>query len=352
MQKTNIEYLDYTWNPIAMRCTPCSPGCDNCWHLRTADRLKNNLGLPDNERKALAGEGPFVLRERELEAPLRLKKPAVIGVQFMGDLYHEDVPDEFIDNVMSTIALCQYHTFLILTKRASRVVKYFKDFDEYILDDTPLYREAKHRIDCEDSPDASINYHKETARLESDISIVSKALRNGGGFPNVWHGLTVCNQQEADEKIPELLKVPGKKWLSIEPMLGPVSVCQWMWYKETVRDFPQFAEQKIHAVILGGETSTRARPMHPDWVRSVRDQCIESGTAYFFKQWGEWGLGKDHPDRITKGKNTRCVSPVNGEDNAPHRNVAVMVKVGPKRAGRLLDGKTYDALPWRTACVE
>ena len=117
MQKTGIEYLTHTWNPIAMRCTPVGDGCLNCWHLRTADRLRNNDALPIEEREALAGSGHFVLRERELSAPLKAKKAAVIGVQFMGDLFHEAVPDDFANSAYRTMIHADWHTYLILTKR-------------------------------------------------------------------------------------------------------------------------------------------------------------------------------------------------------------------------------------------
>ncbi len=272
MQKTGIEYLDYTWNPIAMRCTPVSPGCERCWHLRTANRLKNNTCLPEAERRALSGYGS-ILRGRELDAPMKVKKPSVIGVQFMGDLYHETVSNSQRDFVYEGMNAAPWHTYLILTKR----------------------------------PDAML----------ADFN------RAGGGtIPDyIRPGLTVCNQAEADEKIPIFLQVPGKKFLSIEPMLGEIDLnsVRGMFYP-----FPN-GWTKINAVILGGESGPGARPMHPDWVRSVRDQCAAAGVPFFFKSWGKIEpslydtIGKTFPRPFD---------------------------VFTKNLHRHLDGRTHDELPW------
>jgi protein gp37 len=254
MQKTGIEYLDYTWNPIAMRCTPVSPGCLNCWHLRTADRLKNNPGLPEIERRALAGNGS-ILRSREIDAPSRVKNPSVIGVQFMGDLYHETVSNSKRDFVYEGINAAPWHTYLILTKR----------------------------------PDAML----------ADIN------RAGGGtIPDyIRPGLTVCNQVEADEKIPIFLQVPGKKFLSIEPLLGPISF-RWMkWISREHSTGHLDILKDISCVILGGETGPGARVPDMNWIWTIRDQCAEVGTPFFLKHIS-------------------------------------------KSVGRLLDGRTHDDLPW------
>lgn len=125
MQKTKIEYLTHTWNPITMHCTPVSDGCDNCWHRSMAKRLAGNPVLMDYKRDAYAGKTGPVLYLRELEAPTRLKKPARIGVQFMGDLFHESVPFEHQTRIVSTIAECRQHMFLILTKRPEAMSAFF-----------------------------------------------------------------------------------------------------------------------------------------------------------------------------------------------------------------------------------
>ena len=275
-----------------MRCTPVGDGCLNCWHLRTADRLRNNDALPIEEREALAGSGHFVLRERELSAPLKAKKAAVIGVQFMGDLFHEEVPDDFANSAYRTMIHADWHTYLILTKQP--------------------------------------------VRMEEFVN-----LGNGwrGMAGNIRHGLTICNQQEADEKIPVFLQVPGNLFLSIEPMLGPIDLdatCRpsWCW-----------RDGAIQCILLGGETGPGARPMHPDWVRSVRDQCQSAGVPFFFKQWGEWLPVGEMP--------TLEFKPIGGNDALSRFHLwgdfdkNVSMKIGRKAAGRLLDGKEHDDLPWR-----
>ncbi len=168
MNKTKIEYLTQSWNPIAMHCTPVSGGCSNCWHLTMAKRLAGNPKIPKNERESYAG-GNMVLRQKELEAPLHLKKPSRIGVQFMGDIFHEDVSQNWIDQVLEVIRVCKRHTFLILTKRPYNFL--------------------------------------------------------GCDIENLWTGVSVENQRTADERIPILLKIPAaKRFISCEPLLGPVNL--------------------------------------------------------------------------------------------------------------------------------
>ncbi len=244
MQKTAIEYLTHTLNPVAMRCNRCSDGCRNCWHLKMADRLCNNPALPEEERMALAGRGPFIIRDRELSAPLHARKPAVIGVQFMGDLFHETVPIDFQSAVYRIMAVAYQHTFLILTKRP----------------------------------------HIMLDRLSMNPERLDKG--------NVYHGLTICTQQEADEKIPIFLQVPGKKFLSLEPLLGPVDVDPYFHALHTdPADCPNITSKQdwcgctqINVVLLGGETGPGARPMHPDWAISIVQQCRAAGAPVFVKQ--------------------------------------------------------------------
>jgi len=293
-----------------MRCTRCSPGCDRCWHLTTADRLCNNPTLPEDERKAIAGTGPFVLRERELSAPSRTKKPAVIGVQFMGDLFHESVPWEFQYKVYTAASNYPQNTILVLTKRPKNMVKALKD----------------------------VFFHLN---------------RNGiYEYDHIWHGLTVCNQPEADEKLPEFLKVPGKKFLSIEPMLGEVDFFSILDKIMPCNLQPsRWLAKNINSIILGGETGAGARPMHPEWVRSVRDQCAAAGVPFFFKQWGEWAIrdssihgGIPNNPIIRLGENGLDTRDLANCSNAGEE--IYMQRVGSKKTGRHLDGRTHDDLPW------
>jgi len=243
MQKTNIGYLTHTYNPIAMRCDRVSPGCLNCWHLRMAKRLTGNVLIAQNERKALAGTGPFVLREKELYAPAHLRKPAIIGVQFMGDVLHEDVPVNFIEEVLATITNCPHHTFLMLTKRAERL---------------KLLTPDRLRI----------------TRIDT------------WPIKNLWPGVSICTQAEADEKIPILLKTPAAvRWISVEPILEDLNLSIAFEYFQPHSCMPA----PINWLVLGAETGPRARPMKYEWALSIIEQCEAAGVPVWYK----YGPGDD-----------------------------------------------------------
>lgn len=285
------RYWDRPWSLVS-GCTRCSPGCDHCWALAMEQRFKKSPTVP--------GFGIHLHPDR-LGIPLRARKPAVFSV--WNDAYHEAVTNNFRVAMYAAIAEATKHIYLILTKRPKLMNQFW-----------------------------------------------NQTHSGAVPFDNVWHGLTVCNQAEADEKIPVFLQVPGKKFLSIEPILGPVNLTCIEWLREKGSDyFDALAKDRtgpddvglngsaINAVILGGETGPGARPMHPDWVRSVRDQCKTAGVPFFFKQWGEWAwyqggyAGKRKAERV-------------GVPGPPF--MAHMVRVGKKDAGRILDGRTHDDLPW------
>ena len=172
MQKTNIDYLDYSWNPIAMRCTPVSPGCANCWHLKMCNRHAGMSQFSQEVRDAKAGGKP-ILSVKELWRPHKLRSPAMIGVQFMGDLFHSSISLEDRRNVMRAIVHGKRHTFLILTKRPGNI------------------------------------------RIASPRTRIIP--------PNLWLGVSCENQEWADKRIPELLKIPAAvRFVSLEPLLGPI----------------------------------------------------------------------------------------------------------------------------------
>lgn len=208
MHKTNIEYIDYSWNPIAMRCTSVSEGCTNCWHIKMADRMKNNPVLPTGRRDSYSG-GPPVLIENELQAPLKRKKPAIIGVQFMGDLYHENVSERHIGRIYGHMAMAYWHTFLILTKRPNRMAEFHHALAHY-----PKGKE----------------YNRPKK----------------GPPPNVIIGVSAENQQRWDERIPILLQIPAaKRFVSIEPMLGPIDISHYLSYNPIQED-EKDEKHKIH----------------------------------------------------------------------------------------------------------
>lgn len=304
---TKIEWCDETINPVqdvikgesgrGYHCTKCSPGCLNCY----AETINNRFGnhLPFDGRKV-----DFEIVESELHKLAKWKKPRSIFVQSMGDLFHEDVSVEFIAQVYFEMNINYQHTYLMLTKRADRMAE--------IINLNP-------------------------GRLERACNL---------------YGLTICNQQEADEKIPTFLKVPGKKFLSIEPCLGKIDISKWlpqMVYNPGMIIPERETFMVIDAVILGGETGPKARPMKPDWVRSVQDQCQAAGVPFFFKSWGEFvssydaGFRSEEQDRW---KRTFGKAWVKSRRSCRFEDGTQMVRVGKKAAGRILDGRTHDDLPW------
>lgn len=246
MNKTRIDYLTHTYNPIAMRCTPVSEGCRNCWHLRMANRLAKNPLLDEGIRDAYAGGIPG-LNNEELEAPLHLRKPARIWVQFMGDLFHESVPEEFIERIYSTIYNSPEHTFFILTKRPSRMAE----------------------------------FHSRSLFL---VNVP---------FENIFLGVSVEDQKTADERIPILLQIPAAhRWVSVEPMIAPISIRKWA-HPETDETPNMCYDKGLDWVVAGCETGPKARPCHPDWVRSLRAQCLSAAVPFFYKNNGGIIDGKE-----------------------------------------------------------
>lgn len=317
MNHTNIDYLDYTWNPLAMRCTPVSEGCEHCWHIRMADRLAKNPAIPDDRRAAYAGEEAPILIGKELEAPLHLRKPSRIGVQFMGDLFHDDVAIDDLVDVFYVMAKAAAHTFLLLTKRPSRMLSIFHGdlSSEFVRVFRSRYQ------------------HHDPVRITGN---------------NLWLGITIENQARADERIPVLLQIPAaKRWVSIEPMLGAVDLRPYL-HRGSFADPSEIGKfyNPLDWVVLGGETGPGARPMHPDWVRSVRDQCVGARVPFFFKQWGEWlpwcELYPDRDPRFTgevparNGINPTTTTLIDGQR---------YYGVGNKTAGHLLDGREWREMP-------
>lgn len=321
MQKTKIEYLDYTWNPLAMRCTPISDGCRNCWHLAMAKRLAKNPMIDRDAQRAYFGTDGPSMNYVELEAPLRLKKPSRIGVQLMGDLFHRNIPDKFLIQIFNAMRMAPKHKYFLLSKRPSRM----SDFCQRLRFDGKGDGKT-YLADSADSP--------------------GYCLMGGYGCTGmdwVWLGVSIENQQTADERIPILLQIPAaKRFVSVEPMLGPV-------------DLGKLSDPNISWIIVGGETGAGARPLHLDWIRSLVEQCQAAGVPFFFKSWGEWeksGYDSTHllnaDGRFVKRSEAMLrISDTRQDDlvDRGHLGWIRMKKVGKKRSGRLLDGKIWDEMP-------
>jgi len=239
MQRSSIEWTEATWNPVT-GCTQISPGCAHCYALTFAERFRGVPGHPYENGFDLQ------LRRDRLDQPLRWKKPRTIFVNSMSDLFHDEVPEGYIQQVFEVMESASHHRFQVLTKRSERL-----------------------------------------AELAGSLVWPS----------NVWMGVSVENQRFTC-RVDDLREVPASvRFLSCEPLLGELDL--------------DLAE--IHWVIAGGESGPGARPMDPDWVRGVRDQCCEANVPFFFKQWGAHDeLGR---------------------------------RVGKKRSGRLLSGRLWNGMP-------
>ncbi len=239
--KSSIEWTEQTWNPVS-GCTKVSPGCKHCYAETMAGRLQL-MGAA-----GYANGFQLTLHPYRIEQPLLRKKPTIYFVNSMSDLFHEGIPDSFIDEIFSVIERTPQHTYQILTKRAKRLTDYFS-----------------------------------TRTCPK----------------NVWLGVSVEDREYGLPRIDYLREIDtGIRFLSIEPLLenlGPINLAG------------------IHWVIVGGESGVKARPMKEEWVENIRLQCEKDNVAFFFKQWGGWG--------------------VDGKKRAKKDN------------GRVLNGRTWDQMP-------
>jgi protein gp37 len=299
-------------------CRKVSPGCDHCYAERIVERFK--------------GKGAFenvTLNEERLDAPLRWRKPRRVFVNSMSDLFHDSVPDEYIAKVFAVMALSPCHTFQVLTKRHARM--------RSLLGAHGFWAQVGL---------AALDL-REVWLPATGVSLDAHAL------PNVWLGVSIEDQKWANIRVPALLDTPAAvRFLSCEPLLGPVDLTRLRparvggpLYRDALcpvldRQTAVVLEHAIDWVITGGESGPGARPMHPDWARSLRDQCTAAGVPFFFKQWGNWapngwrGIG-----RFT-GRERLVGEPL---DDMGHREV--IERVGKHAAGRELDGRTWDEYP-------
>lgn len=288
-----IEWTDATWGPT-LGCTKVSPGCSNCYAIRTARRLAGNpepkVSLPyaglvhRDDASQLDWTGQVNLVPDRLDQPLRWRKPRRIFVNSQSDLFHDAVPDDFIAQVFAVMSMARQHTFQILTKRHARMRSLLSS-DAFV--------EAVRCAIGDRRTDGS--WHG-TPRPKWPL-------------PNVWLGVSVENQKWAQIRIPALLKTPAAvRWLSCEPLLGPIALSPFLHYRpigENLVDAPLTPAgaractlPALDWVVVGGESGPGARPMHPDWARALRDECKTADIPYLMKQWGEWGPAEWKPERL------------------------------------------------------
>lgn len=328
-ETSTIEWTDATWNPIT-GCTMVSAGCTNCYAMGlAATRLRNHpsrKGLTRQSGGRAIWTGEVRFNDEWLDQPLRWTRPRRIFVCAHGDLFHEAVPDEWIDRVFAVMALAPHHTFQVLTKRPERARQYLTglggghSIDIMVRAQGRLLRAAEYAT-------------RNTPHLRYDFN-------RRWPLRNVWLGTSIEDQATADARIPHLLATPAAvRFLSAEPLLGPVDLTQW----SGIEGDGVTMGFGLDWVIVGGESGSGARPMHPDWVRSLRDQCQAAGVAFFFKQRGDW-TWLENPtggEWVTDGPTMCRLQPdgVKGWTGWP------MQRIGKKAAGRLLDGRTWDEVP-------
>lgn len=293
MANSNIEWTDKVWNPV-VGCNKISQGCKNCYAETMHKRL---MFMQPEKYNRLFLEGAFP-HEPSLNIPLKWEKPSKIFVNSMSDLFHANIPFEFIDRVFRIMIEAQRHTFMILTKRPKIMLEFAK------------YYTRRHA--------------------------------EGFGFSkNICLGVSVEDQQTADERIPLLLQTPAAvRFISAEPLIDKIDLTNIQtenYFLNSLNGdhFPRkmllgrkITDMKLHWVVVGGESGPKARPMYPEWIRKIRDDCKAADIPFFFKQWGEFlpidqqltsGVGKYYNDRFTKP--------------------------GKKKAGRLLDEVEYNEYP-------
>lgn len=216
-ENSAIEWTDATWNPVT-GCTKITAGCDNCYAERFSERFRGTVGHPFEHGFDL------LLRPERLNQPREWRRPRMIFVNSMSDLFHKDVPLEFVDRVFDTMEHANWHTYQVLTKRSSRMRDYLR-----------------------------------------------RRYQRGAAPAHIWCGVSI-EDASASARLRHLCEAPAAtRFLSVEPLLAPVGLIDLT---------------GIAWVIVGGESGPGARPIDAEWVREVRDQCTAQGVAFFFKQWG------------------------------------------------------------------
>lgn len=370
---THIEWTDATWN-VVTGCSVVSPGCTNCYAMRLAGgRMQHHpsrAGLTIDTKAGPVWNGQVRFNEAWLTQPRGWKSPRRIFVAAHGDLFHEGVALNQLDQIFAIMALCPQHTFQILTKRPHEMQGYISGWGDN--EHGPAWRTR--------------------ARIQKAMAVIAPdTFLNEWPLPNVWLGVSVEDQARANERIPALLATPAAvRWISAEPLLGSIDLSNaWLgedslssecwgdcaWCKD---DHPplhncQLGRQSSEAfdkgrsgldwVVVGGESGPSARPMHIDWVREIRDQCDDADVPFLFKQRGAWSWvtveGDRDWDTIDEGEcepmtgtlRDSCLLHRDGrmEDDGgfawPAQEPRQMLLIGKKAAGRTLDGVEHNGYP-------
>ena len=335
---TGIEWTDTTWNPIR-GCSLVSEGCRNCYAERMAHRFSGPgqpyEGLTQMVNGHPAWTGKVELVEKNLLAPLRWEpirtqteaqemagiygtRPRRIFVNSMSDLFHPNVPDAWIAKIVAVMIRANWHIYQVLTKRPERA--------QCLLSSEDFWR-----------------------LVNAEIHATLGVIVHWSKLPDHVHlGVSVEDQATANERIPLLLQTPAAvRFIAAEPLLGAIDLRLEAGVVSRVDALNRY--NGLDWVICGGESGAGARPMHPDWARGLRDQCVTAGVPFFFKQWGEWAIDHKAPNEEEWGHGHALVNSfhgdIRGSEALSDATSYVMRKAGKKAAGALLDGREWKEFP-------
>lgn len=309
-ENTKIEWAHHTFNPW-IGCTKVGPGCDHCYAEADFDKRRHVVQWGAGQPRKHTASSTWHLPVKWNAEAERLGVRYRVFCASLGDVFDNEVRPAWRSELFQLIKETPNLDWLLLTKRIGNAEKMIFD---------------------------------------ARISVIGPNFMDHDELPNVWIGATITNQAEADRDIPKLMEVPAAvRFLSMEPLLGPVSL---RWLPAWPENYPYIAQnpsgftnhldglRRIDWVIVGGESGPKARPMHPQWARDLRDQCAEAGVPFLFKQHGEW-IGVPDLRNLPGG-----AGPGFGSfDYRPHDQAHDAVRIGKKAAGRLLDGVQHDGYP-------
>jgi protein gp37 len=326
-----------SWNPVRARnketggvghfCVKVSEGCKYCYAARFQPRFRNPVRYAAQD----ADKVEIFLDEKVLMQPIGWKEPHTVFVCSMTDLFYAGHSDDWIDRIFAIMALCPQHTFIIPSKRPDRMHEY------------------------------AINFSLARTKQITD-GYPSDQVIEQWPLPNVWLGTSVEDQASANDRIPLLLNTPATvRFISAEPLLGPIDFTRLdVGGVSTIDALAGFYSNDIAGisgkcnsldwVITGGESGPN--PLHPDWARSIRDQCQASGTAFFHKQNGSWIVTYDRDQEdpgggslpTLKNKRERYLN-LSGLQHPEGERVLIVQKASKKKSGRLLDGREHNEWP-------
>lgn len=322
---SKIEWTEETWNPF-VGCSKVSEGCKNCYAEKMAYRL-TNMALKKESFDSCDGylhvinidkkcwNGKTFFQHSQLSKPFKRKKPTKYFVCSMSDLFHED--NDFVDILKVWYVMCQnpHHIFQVLTKRPDRVIEFYRYIGKKCKDDglDSVPSDSNDYIDYVETPN------------------------------HVWIGVTVENQEMADKRIPILLDIPAKtRFLSCEPLLDNINFPLYDGWVPTYNNPDNSGGDKeawpmiydLSWVVIGGESGSNARPMHPNWAKNIIAQCEAANVPVFFKQWGEYAPSDNLP-----------LSIVLKLKNHIFNDKTIVYRIGKKKSGNIINGTKYEQYP-------